>query len=128
MRPYFSFLTLTALTCAGLVSCASSSPGHRPATGPLPKADPEAARAAGLTTEQTNAAFRLYTAKCIRCHKSYDPHPYTSLQWETWMTKMSRKARLDPQQQQLLTRFLAAVRTTPISADTNKVQIQEAIS
>src|SRR5947209_11941947 len=102
MRAFCSSLFLLALTCAGLVSCANSSPARKPVTGPLPKADPDAARALGLTAEQTNAAFQLYIAKCIRCHKSYEPRAYTNPQWESWMVKMNRKAHLDPQQQELL--------------------------
>jgi hypothetical protein len=101
-----------ALTGAGLPSCASSSPSRRGPAGPLPVADSDAARAVGLTDVQADEARNLYSAKCIRCHKSYDPHAYTDTQWQSWMTKMSRKAHLDAQQKDLLGRYLQAVRAT----------------
>ena len=119
MRTYYSVVLLVALTGAGLASCASSPPTRKGPSGPLPVANADAARAEGLSTLQTDAALKLYTAKCIRCHKSYDPHAYTGPQWQTWMSKMSRKAHLDSEQQDLLARYLQAVRAsrTPEKAE-----------
>ena len=116
MCRYYSVMLLVALTGAGLASCASSPPNHRGPSGPLPVADADAALAAGLSTFQTDEALKLYTAKCVRCHKSHDPHAYTSVQWQAWMSKMSRKAHLDSQQQDLLARYLQAVRATATSS------------
>lgn len=112
MRAWYSALFLVALTGAGLASCASSPAGHHPAGGRLPPPNPDAVRAVGLTASQSDEALKLYGAKCMRCHKSYDPRAYTSAQWDTWMSKMSHKAHLDAQQQDLLVRYLQAVRTT----------------
>ena len=69
--------------------------------------------AAGLSPVHAQEARRLYDAKCLRCHKSYDPRAYSGRQWDSWMSKMSRKARLDTGQQDLLVRYLRAVRSTP---------------
>jgi hypothetical protein len=112
MRPHYSLALLVVLSGSGLASCASSPPTRKGPSGPLPVANADAARAAGLSTLQTDVALKLYTAKCIRCHKSYDPHAYTDVQWQTWMSKMSRKAHLDSQQKDLLARYLQAVRAT----------------
>jgi hypothetical protein len=73
------------------------------------------AEAVGLKPAQIDEAAKLYTAKCLRCHKSYDPRAYTDKQWQTWMSKMNRKAHLDSAQQDLLGRYLKAVRDTPVS-------------
>ena len=47
-------------------------------------------------------AARLYTAKCARCHKFYNPADYNDAEWQMWMNKMSHKARLKSDQAQLL--------------------------
>jgi cytochrome c5 len=115
MGAWYSALFLAALTGAGLASCASSPPSRRASGGRLPAPNAEAVRAVGLTALQSDEGLKLYNAKCTRCHKSYDPHSYTAPQWESWMSKMSRKAHLDAQQQDLLLRYLEAVRATPPS-------------
>ena len=114
MRGYCVMLLLVAVTGAGLASCASSRDNRRPLAGSLPVPSPDAALAAGLSPARAQEGRRLYDAKCLRCHKSYDPHSYSGPQWDSWMTKMSRKAHLDPWQQDLLLRYLGAVRSTPV--------------
>src|SRR5262249_13563450 len=59
------------------------------------------------------AARRLYVSKCARCHKFYDPARYSDQQWEDWMTKMSRKAKLKPDQQLLLSRYIESTLRHP---------------
>ena len=78
----------------------------------LKESSAEAVRGAGLSPGTADEALKLYEGTCTRCHKSYDPHAYTPQQWESWMTKMSRKAHLDKEQQDLLARYLGAVRAT----------------
>jgi hypothetical protein len=112
MRKYCSMLCLVVLAGAGLASCASSQPGRRGTNAALQPPDAEAARAAGLSEAQITEAGKLYTEKCMRCHKSYDPRAYTGPQWQSWMSKMSRKAHLDSEQRDLLGRYLGAVRAT----------------
>ena len=65
-----------------------------------------AAFAAGGAEE----AKKLYVAKCAKCHKLYDPAGYGDEQWAGWMEKMRRKARLSPEQYDLLLRYLASLR------------------
>ncbi len=48
---------------------------------------------------------KLYVGKCAKCHKLYDPAKYSDQQWQVWMDKMSRKAKLQPEQTELLSRY-----------------------
>ena len=70
-----------------------------------------AAGAAELSPTELKDARKLYTAKCAKCHKFYDPAKYDDEQWRTWMTKMSKKAKLKPAQADLLSRYLGTYRT-----------------
>jgi len=63
-------------------------------------------RANELSTKEAGVAQKLYTAKCAKCHKFYNPADYNDAEWHTWMIKMSKKARLKPSQQDLLSRYL----------------------
>jgi hypothetical protein len=59
-----------------------------------------------LTSKQRTKASRLYNTRCIACHRLYDPIAYSDDEWKLWMARMSRKARLDPNQEKLLDRYL----------------------
>jgi len=93
--------------CAALAGCKSPA---RPAFAGLPVEAEDRARAAGLSVEEIEAARKTYVARCARCHKFYDPADYTDDEWRTWMTKMSKKARLRADQEQLLSRYLETFR------------------
>src|SRR4051812_5062271 len=72
------------------------------------------ARAADLpqpTPDIMEAGRKLYTAKCARCHKFYDPAKYSDAKWRDWMDKMSKKAKLKPAQKQILSEYLETFRT-----------------
>ena len=58
------------------------------------------------------AAQKIYTAKCARCHKFYDPTAYDDTKWETWMVKMKKKSRLTDDQYATLSRYLQSLRGT----------------
>ena len=70
-----------------------------------------AAGAAELSPTELQDGRKLYTAKCAKCHKFYDPAKYDDDQWRSWMTKMSKKAKLKPAQAELLSRYLGNSRT-----------------
>ena len=70
-----------------------------------------AAAAAELTGREIQAAQKLYVAKCARCHKFYDPESYSAAEWDMWMAKMGKKARLKPDQFNVLSAYLATVRS-----------------
>jgi len=63
------------------------------------------------STNVLEAGRKLYTVKCARCHKFYDPAKYSDEAWRTWMDKMSRKAKLKPDQKQILSEYLETFRT-----------------
>ena len=104
------FAILVALAvAAGLVGCQSSAPRGRTVDA-VPHLDADSANTAGLSAQQVSDATELYTAKCAKCHKFYDPTQYSPPDWDTWMRKMSRKSKLKPAQEELLSRYLAAYR------------------
>ena len=98
--------------CAALAGCKSPA---RPAFAGLPAEAEDHARAAGLSVEEIEAARKIYVARCARCHKFYDPGDYTADEWRTWMTKMSKKARLRADQEQLLSRYLETLEGRSLS-------------
>src|SRR5262249_27201117 len=102
-------LAVIGLT-AGLAGCQSPATGAGGRSGPVPTPEPAAAQAAGLSAEDIESGRRLYGTKCARCHKCYDPAKYDESAWRTWMRKMSRKAKLDPVEDQTLGRYLDAFR------------------
>lgn len=70
------------------------------------------ASAAEPARDQVTAAQKIYTAKCARCHKFYDPTAYDDVKWEAWMAKMKKKSRLSDDQYATLSRYLQSLRTT----------------
>jgi len=66
-----------------------------------------AARAASAQLKDDAAAGRkLYVTKCSKCHKLYDPRKYSDAEWEKWMGKMSKKAKLTSEQERLLSKYV----------------------
>jgi len=95
---------------AELGGCKSSHAGsQKEATRALSRID-DSARGAGMADEEIARARKLYVDKCARCHKFYDPVKYNNAEWHSWMTKMSKKARLKADQEQLLSRYLDTFR------------------
>jgi hypothetical protein len=76
------------------------------------------ARAADLSDKEIQAARKLYNAKCAKCHKFYDPANYSAEDWNMWMMKMSKKAKLKPAQTELLTRYLDTFRVAKTNRTT----------
>jgi len=64
------------------------------------------ARADLLSAEQLNTAHKLYVVKCAKCHRMYDPAKYSDSQWQAWMVKMNPKAKLKPDQRELLESYI----------------------
>lgn len=69
-----------------------------------------AARAADPAPQHLAAGKKLYTAKCARCHKFYDPGSYDDKTWESWMHKMREKAKLSEDQYSHLSAYLQTLR------------------
>ena len=96
------------LLVVALTGCASSG-GQSRGGASVPPTD-EPARAAGMLEPEITAARELYIAKCVRCHKYYEPSQYDNAEWKMWMRKMSKKAHLKSEQEQLLSRYLGSFR------------------
>ena len=54
-----------------------------------------AADTSSLKPAEVGAAQKIYTSKCARCHKFYEPTGYDDHEWTVWMGKMRKKARLN---------------------------------
>jgi len=106
MRPQRLALIGAAALVVLLAGC--SSPGANPYGAPPPPAP--GAGALSLSEPEIAAARKLYVAKCAKCHKFHNPAKYPDEEWRTWMRKMSRKAKLKPEQDELLSRYLETFR------------------
>jgi hypothetical protein len=99
------FLLTAALALDGCRSAPAPTADRAPSVNPLP---PQIT--GGLDSEEARQARQLYLNKCARCHQFYDPAHYSDAEWQTWMHKMSRKAKLDPGQEEMLTKYLESFR------------------
>jgi len=104
------FAIVVVAVGAEVMGCKSSQAVNRNETARAISQIDDAARVAGLADEEIARAQKLYIAKCARCHKFYDPVKYNDAEWHSWMTKMSKKARLKADQEKLLSRYLEAFR------------------
>ncbi len=62
-----------------------------------------------LASEPAAGAFsgqKVYVTKCGKCHKFYDPARYSDAKWDGWMAKMSKKAKLTPEQEKELSKYV----------------------
>jgi cytochrome c5 len=109
VRIWFVRILVASAIGIALAGCESSAPRSRTLDS-VPQLSPGSASAAGLSTEEVRDATELYGVKCAKCHKFYDPTQYSQAEWDDWMRRMSRKARLTPVQKELLTRYLAGFR------------------
>jgi len=56
----------------------------------------------GITLENANAGYKLYSEKCVSCHQLYHPDKYTIAQWNSILSKMFPKAKVSNEEQQKL--------------------------
>jgi len=70
------------------------------------------AAAEKLSASELAAARKLSAVKCAKCHKFYEPADYSKDDWAEWMEKMRRKAKLKPEQFDLLSRYLEDARAS----------------
>jgi hypothetical protein len=89
-----------------LISCRTSGPNPAYAPPPIPPGG----GAPFVTEDEAVEARTLFVAKCTRCHKFYHPAKYSDEDWSKWFAKMSNKARLEPDQKELLSRYLEVYR------------------
>jgi hypothetical protein len=98
----FVRIIFSALTGLAMAGCTS------PALAKDPRGEAE-----------NSVGHRLYVAKCAKCHKFYEPAKYSEADWNMWMTKMSKKAKLKPDQQEELTRYISQNLRTPVATNSD---------
>jgi hypothetical protein len=109
---HFVRIVVVAVVTAVFIGCESLERGGRTGSDNVPVLNTNAANTAHFPLQQIEPANNLYVAKCAKCHKFYNPADYSQEEWDKWMRKMSRKAKLNPEQSQLLHEYLAAFRET----------------
>ena len=114
-----SVLVWSACLWFGIGCAMSAERSSQRGSNSAPSLDSAAAQSAGFSIKDARDARKLYSTKCMRCHKSYEPADYPAPQWDSWMTRMRRKARLTPEQDRLLSRYLDAYRSSAAVARTN---------
>jgi mono/diheme cytochrome c family protein len=102
-------LLLAALFGVALIGCAGPAIAKDSLAGP------------------PSAGQKLYVAKCAKCHKFYDPAKYSDADWQMWMTKMSKKAKLKPEQQEELSRYIAENLRPPKGTNSGGVKSVETL-
>ena len=106
-------LALLCLACPGLVgfvACPLPASAGGPPLSQAPPSPVGAQTNGELSATNLARGRQLYIAKCARCHKFHDPARYTNAEWKKWMTSMSKKSRLKPDQELLITRYLETFR------------------
>jgi mono/diheme cytochrome c family protein len=66
--------------------------------------------AARVSADDLVTGKKVYTSRCARCHKFYDPTAYDDAKWSEWMQKMKLKAKLSDAQYQQLTNYVTTLR------------------
>ncbi len=101
-------MRLVTMQLVVLLAAFASGGCQSPVESSRDEASSERSNAPGggsLTPEQGQRAAQLYLTTCARCHKLYDPRRYSEAEWQSWMHKMSRKARLTPEEENLLSEW-----------------------
>ena len=96
------------LVVAGLTGCQLLPVDPATAAPPLM---PPSTIADSWTTESLQTSRALYITKCSRCHKFHNPADYSDDEWNGWMKKMTRKARLNAEQEVALRAYLDLFRS-----------------
>lgn len=94
----------TSLALAGSIGCAAAlrQPG-------VQDAQAAATRWPGTTLTDLERGRSLYVRRCSSCHTLHLPSERAAGEWPGLVEKMSRKARLTPEQQLDITRFVVAL-------------------
>lgn len=66
--------------------------------------------AAQVSADDLAAGKKVYTGKCARCHKMYDPTKYDDKAWDAWMQKMKLKTKLTDDQYRQLSDYVTTLR------------------
>ena len=104
------FCHSAVLVLLGLPACASPGPAEPKTNKSFIAANAMPPSTAGISADDITQGAKLHTAKCARCHKLYNPAAYSDADWHLWMIKMAKKAKLTPDQETVLSRYLEAFR------------------
>ena len=63
-----------------------------------------------ITQHDLDSGQNIYRTKCTQCHGVMSITDRTEAQWQTVINKMAPKAKLNPEQTEILTRYLFAAR------------------
>jgi mono/diheme cytochrome c family protein len=66
--------------------------------------------ATAATPGDLAAGKKVYTGKCARCHKLYDPAKYDDKTWDSWMQKMKLKTKLTDDQYRRMSEYVTTLR------------------
>jgi len=102
-----------AVVAGVMLAVAGCTAARQPNAAAAPPPLPPGGGAPLVTDEQIAVARKLYIAKCTSCHKYYPPSQYSEPEWETWMRKMNRKARLKSDEAETLREYLDLFRQQP---------------
>jgi hypothetical protein len=100
-RDWIIAVLLLSVLGAELLRAADAGSNSKRIAGSAPFLDEVAAQSAGLSAY---------------------PNAYTQPQWDAWMVKMRKKARLGSEQQNLLSRYLDAYRASSPALKTNSAE------
>jgi mono/diheme cytochrome c family protein len=109
MRTTLKLITIVALTAAA--GCAT------PRTAPAPGAiSPDAVEMAktrwpGASAQTLEEGRGIFLSSCNKCHGYPDRSAYADEKWPGIIERMGKKAKLSPEQAQLVLRFIQATRT-----------------
>jgi len=64
----------------------------------------------GTTIDQLKQGYSIYSTKCVECHDMKNIQDFTLTDWPSIIEGMSRKAKLSPDQQNLVSHYILARR------------------
>lgn len=112
MQFLFMIIALPIFIATGCATSSERSNANIPEARPLLIAQ-RVQKLGWLAPNEAHRAASLYTLKCGRCHKFYDPASYSVEDWDLWMAKMSKKSKLRPDEEKVLSAYLVAAREQP---------------
>jgi hypothetical protein len=68
------------------------------------------ARSLGFNPDSLPQGREIFVTQCARCHASPEVHGYSVPQWERILPRMSRRAKLDADQESAVRAYVLAAR------------------
>ena len=93
--------------CAGTKSTTKKVDSFLPQETDVPIAQ---AHWNGTTIDQLKQGYSIYSTKCVECHDMKNIQDFTLTDWPGIIEGMSRKAKLSPEQRDLVSHYILARR------------------